>query len=297
MLVLIDKPGQLSNRLWAYSFFIVLALKFKIRVFIPHFQEYEKYFENLNRVRKVHFHFFSNTIFNKISLKIYRKIEHTLIARFFSNHQPILNIHFPDYNANPIIYKVKWKVFFINSWDQRKETAYFSEFKNEIRQIFLPKVDIVKKVESFFSEKVILYDVIIGVHIRKGDYKEFFNGAYYFEDSVYYRYMKDLQAEMSGYKVGFLLCSNECVEHLSFQGLNTFQLDNPNLMEDLYALSKCNFIIGPPSTFSMWASFYGNVPLRILKYTDEVIRLVEFSPIIYQNVFENNTQFNHISLS
>ena len=32
-------------------------------------------------------------------------------------------------------------------------------------------------------------------------------------------------------------------------------------VEDLYALAGCDLLIGPPSTFTQWASFYGKVPL------------------------------------
>jgi hypothetical protein len=33
-------------------------------------------------------------------------------------------------------------------------------------------------------------------------------------------------------------------------------------VEDLYSLARCDYLLGPPSTFSLWASFYGNVPLH-----------------------------------
>jgi hypothetical protein len=30
---------------------------------------------------------------------------------------------------------------------------------------------------------------------------------------------------------------------------------------DLYSLARCDYVFGPPSTYSQWASFYGNKPL------------------------------------
>lgn len=74
-------------------------------------------------------------------------------------------------------------------------------------------------------------------------------------------------------------------------------MDNPAIVEDLYALSRCNYIMGPPSTFTMWASFIGDVPLRIVKYSNENIERDEFSPILYQNVFKNGKVFSHIDIS
>ncbi|MEA5612883.1 hypothetical protein VB671_09130 [Nodularia spumigena UHCC 0040] len=35
-----------------------------------------------------------------------------------------------------------------------------------------------------------------------------------------------------------------------------FSDDSPVI--DLYTLSKCDYIVGPVSTFSEWAAFYGN---------------------------------------
>ena len=52
-------------------------------------------------------------------------------------------------------------------------------------------------------------------------------------------------------------------------------------MTDLYALSRCDYIIGPPSTFSQWASYYGHVPLRFLRWKGDEISMSEFLPFIY----------------
>ena len=44
----------------------------------------------------------------------------------------------------------------------------------------------------------------------------------------------------------------------------------------------------------MWASFIGDVPLRIVQRGDETISLDQFSPILYQNVFKNGGRFRHL---
>jgi hypothetical protein len=35
--------------------------------------------------------------------------------------------------------------------------------------------------------------------------------------------------------------------------------------EDLFSLAACDYIMGPSSTFTIWASFYGDVPLFMIK--------------------------------
>lgn len=58
----------------------------------------------------------------------------------------------------------------------------------------------------------------------------------------------------------FLLCSNEPQDAEAFAGFPV-TFGTGELVEDLYALAGCDFLLGPPSTFTIWASFYGTVPL------------------------------------
>ena len=44
----------------------------------------------------------------------------------------------------------------------------------------------------------------------------------------------------------------------------------------MHAMSLCDYILGPPSTFSGWASFMGRVPRLEIKSRDHVVRLEEF---------------------
>jgi len=37
-------------------------------------------------------------------------------------------------------------------------------------------------------------------------------------------------------------------------------------IEDLYLLGYCDYIVGPNSSFSQWASFWGGVPLHVLDW-------------------------------
>ena len=84
-------------------------------------------------------------------------------------------------------------------------------------------------------------------------------------------------------------------ENISFHDpeITCFQLPQSSNIEDLYALSLCDYILGPPSTFSMWASFYGKKPLRIVSYKDEAISLHEFKIIAAVDTFQDGTVFDH----
>jgi hypothetical protein len=64
-------------------------------------------------------------------------------------------------------------------------------------------------------------------------------------------------------KVGFLLCSNGELDLSEFNGLSVFRPTN-HFIEDMYSLAACDYIVGPPSTYSAWASFVGDTPLCVV---------------------------------
>jgi hypothetical protein len=55
-------------------------------------------------------------------------------------------------------------------------------------------------------------------------------------------------------------------------------------VNDLWTLSKCDFVFGPPSTFSQWASFYGKVPLLHLRGNDDRIEVEKFRISFFEEI-------------
>jgi hypothetical protein len=72
--------------------------------------------------------------------------------------------------------------------------------------------------------------------------------------------------------VAFLICSDENyhAETEVFAGLPVY-FGTGHMIEDLYSLAQCDYLIGPPSTYSMWASFYGRVPMCQLPKNHELV--------------------------
>jgi hypothetical protein len=65
-------------------------------------------------------------------------------------------------------------------------------------------------------------------------------------------------------KYCFLVCSDEKIKEGKFPNIN-FIFGPGNEIEDLFILSKTDFIIGSDSTFGAFASYYGNIPMKIMK--------------------------------
>ena len=114
-------------------------------------------------------------------------------------------------------------------------------------------------------------EVVVAIHKRRGDYRTWQGGKYFYGDGVWDRVMKEMEEEIKvkargegedGVKVRFEIFSDENAER--------------SAEEDQEMMSHCDYIIGPPSTFSTWASFMGKVPLLHLMSADQTVRLSEF---------------------
>lgn len=117
---------------------------------------------------------------------------------------------------------------------------------------------------------------IVGVHIRRGDYRTWRNGEFFFTDDVYQTYMNNLEAELmkaTGKKSLFIVFSNEKV-HLKKSdniliSLNFWYVDQQ-------IMSLCDYLIGPVSTFTLWASYIGKAKYFHMKDDSGKIDLENF---------------------
>ena len=121
-------------------------------------------------------------------------------------------------------------------------------------------------------------DILVGMHIRRGDYATHQNGRYYFAWTDYARVLSDIAGAYRPRRVVFLVCSNEPLDPLIASRPDVVQGPG-QAVQDMYALARCELIVGPPSTFSGWASFYGDVPLLQIQRADQEIRLDGVRPI------------------
>lgn len=105
----------------------------------------------------------------------------------------------------------------------------------------------------------------LGVHIRRGDYSEWAGGRYYYQDDVYALYINKFSEMHRDKDVHVYLSTNDAeVTEERFQMLcpdvRIHHLRG-SAPEDLFMLSACDYLIGPPSTFSLVAAMYRDIPL------------------------------------
>lgn len=158
----------------------------------------------------------------------------------------------------------------------------FRDTENLAKQSYLIRE--VFKLKEPYSEKIISLvkrfrdddnTILVGIHMRRGDYRYWMDGKYFFEDSVYKEAIEQFENINPYWKIKFLLFSDESIIISNFGASNVIA-SNQEMIIDLYLMAKCDYIIGPISTFSGWASFCGQVPLFHLGSTDINMKMEDF---------------------
>ncbi len=153
--------------------------------------------------------------------------------------------------------------------------SLLEKHSDTVRAYFKPAKEYQDNVESLIEKLRKEAQILVGIHIRQGDYKTFMDGTFYYSSSQYVKMMMQVKDLFPGEDVKFLVCSNVKQSESTFEGLN-ISFPTGHLLEDMYALAKCDYIMGPPSSYTAWAAFYGKVPLYVVSAPEFEITLEKF---------------------
>jgi hypothetical protein len=167
------------------------------------------------------------------------------------------------------------KIVFFHGWRFRAPESVRRQ-ADKIRAFFRPVAGLAEASRQVVERLRQEAEVIIGVHLRQSDYRTWKQGQYYFPPERYAAWMRELAGQFPGRKTAFFVCSDEPRQPSEFTGL-TVVIGAGLLVVDLYALAGCDYILGPPSTLSQWASFYGNKPLYHLRSGDARVERDRFT--------------------
>jgi hypothetical protein len=134
--------------------------------------------------------------------------------------------------------------------------------------------------------------MVVGIHIRRGDYAFWHNGRFFYELETYHQFMLQIQQLYDDKKVSFFISSNEDFSLDIFDSCDCYRFEKEpsGAILDLYTLSLCDLLIGPFSTFSRWASFIGEKPLCFIESKEQQITKDSFSKIVDFFHFENGKE-------
>jgi hypothetical protein len=284
LFIITGKAGQLGNRLFFSSYVMSLAAKLGGRVLNPSFMDFAGEFTGTREdflgrwpartsmfrarwIAKV-----AGSVMN-FALRIANRLRLTFPG------VKILGLHegrTADYRLDNDAFLDSLRaarLVFIGGWLELKHVRF--EQPDAIRAHFTPVERHRAAVTDLISRTRATCDVLIGVHIRQGDYAGFLGGRYFFPTEAYVRAMKNAAALFPGRRVGFLICSNT-PQSISDPELPRIARGTGNAIEDMYSLAECDYLIGPPSTYSLWASFFGKVPLWEMHDATSAPKLDEF---------------------
>ena len=145
-----------------------------------------------------------------------------------------------------------------------------------LREFFLPCVKHRGPAEAVVGELRRTCDVVVAVHLRHGDYKTHLDGRFFWEVPIYRGFIERIRGLLAPANVGFLVCSNARHSPEDFTGL-TWKPGPGSVAGDLYAMSRCDFVLGPPSSFSSWAAFQGGAKLLRITNADQAFTLDDFA--------------------
>jgi hypothetical protein len=128
-----------------------------------------------------------------------------------------------------------------------------------IAEYFRPDREVVQRAAKTASLARRGRTHLFGVHVRRGDYKNFIGGRYFYEWDAYEQLMRGISETWGANQVAFLVCSDEPVPPDFAAGL-TWTAGPGDILGDLEALGACDRLLSPPSSFSGWASFVADKP-------------------------------------
>lgn len=274
MRIICDAPGQTCNRLWSYVSSVAQCIAEHKKMVI---------------------------IFYDWTIEDFPDLLHCPFIYFPLWHKWYLERGNGWNNYKGLTWKVThnktWDKIFkffgcTKGWHTRTDARYLMQALPELKRLFRPKDEIMDKAEIILNEMRYNSDLVVGVHIRRGDYATWNNGRFFYELEEYHQFMLRIKDLYKNLRVSFFISSNEdfSLDIFTDCECRRFEKEPSSAILDLYTLSLCDRIIGPFSSYSRWASFIGEVPLCFLESKEQAFSEDSFSKIIDYFHFENGKE-------
>jgi len=177
---------------------------------------------------------------------------------------PVAAFHNPKGNAEAMATLESKRNVVVEGWEVRFYDL-FLKYRREITEMFDFRPAIKNKISNYISKTAKEDSLRLGVHIRRGDYKTWKGGKYFYDDDTYINYICQFAKLHEEKTICIYICGNDTAldkqnYESRLQGM-AVHFPNGNPAEDLCLLSECDYIIGAPSTFSLVAAMYRDIPL------------------------------------
>ncbi len=276
------KKGNMGNRLFLFSNVLAFAIENNFEVYNPTFYDFADCFKGTQNdffcryphqeTRLFRRSFFLSEYFHEVTMKIAdfarRFPQNPFWKTFeFQSGSEIYDLDGPDFHE---VIRGK-KVVFIEGWPLMSRTS-MAKHHSRILDYFKPLSGYSGAIEEPIKKLRQDNEIVVGVAIRHGHYRWWRGGKYFFDTDRYADVMRRTAELFPGKKTGFFICSDEEQDERKFEGLNILFRKGHDL-ENRYALSLCDYLISPPSTYAGWAAFYGKVPYYVMTDPDAPLDL------------------------
>ena len=277
MVILGAKTGQLGNRLFHYAHWLANSWEYGYTLYNPSFDEYGAYFarESIYEMKRGILSlwwfrqvilFLTRVVFKCMALRGMKQVGNSWLRFYRLEEGEECNLRDLDF----VQLRENTKCLVMQGWLYRDPVS-LQRYGEKVRKFF--------RISSTHEKHVIAligkiragdHKSRIGLHIRRGDYKDFLGGAYYYTNEQYCEVMRKVKEYFRGKEIRWLICSNEPVDREAFSAFDIV-LGNGQIVEDMYGFTACDYIVEPPSTYTGWTAFYGKKPIYYMeKITGEI---------------------------
>ena len=273
--------GELANQLWNYISIYAYGLESGRKVLNPSFYEYHYGFELLkdeSLCTKLLSRLFVNSKsrrghpWKKLWRRIYSLYPHILkiasTGSIFSSENTDNTVYYLPPTESENEQKASASVYFFG-WLFRNPDG-LKKYRAELVEAFAPKEFIRKNAEALTNPLRAQKKHLIGVHIRRGDYKTFKGGSFWIPDVRMKQVVEEHIREKGWDKsdTALLIVSDGATDENVWKEF-TSKISKEDALTDLYALSRTDAIVGSNSSFGHYASWYGNIP-HIVATVEEI---------------------------
>jgi len=157
-----------------------------------------------------------------------------------------------------------------------------------VRTLFQPEIRFAQVAQNFLAALRQRHEVLAGLFIRRGDYRAWANGRFYYPFESYVRWARELIELHPDRRVAVVVASDEAIPCGVFGDLPVFLTtgcvgDAGHWFESFLELAGCDLVASAPSTFAAGAAFLSNRPWWPLRSPEQTLSR---SQIFHDHLFD-----------
>jgi hypothetical protein len=146
---------------------------------------------------------------------------------------------------------------------------------SEINSSFRPASKYIDEINAPIENLKLRNELVCGVLVRQTDYRSWNDGKYFYTSKQYANFLSSLRNSFTNKKIGFFIATDEDQDEKIYTEIDCIiRVGYP--LENLYSLSLCDFLVGPPSSYIGWASLVSETELISITDISSIPRPIDF---------------------